>query len=307
MRLSSLQEKSGKESKTACFAYRKHSFHFSRIQSTITGIGYSRKIAHRSIAYSAIQFWTAEYFPQPRELIVSSTSLELHQVTVVRSGMTILDNITATIPARQLSAVVGPNGAGKSTLLHAMLGLIPYRGRIVQHSHRGSGNPTIGYVPQRLEFDRGLPMTVLDFLILRRQQWPLWFGRSRSAVAIARGALHRVAATHLENRPLGKLSGGELQRVQLALALEADPEILFLDEPASGIDVAGERLFLELLAQLRTESRITIVMVSHDLATVAQMADHVLCLRGRLEFAGSVAEVKGSGVLEQLFGSATMK
>ena len=164
-------------------------------------------------------------------------------VSVAFEGVSILDAVTATVPRGGCTAVVGPNGAGKTTLLMALLGQVPVQGEVRIAPLPDGRAPRIGYVPQRLQFDRGLPLTVGDFLVMGMQRSPLWWGiRSRHRTA-ARELLRAVRAEPLERRRLGALSGGELQRVLLALALQRDPDLLVLDEPAAGVDVQGGYLF----------------------------------------------------------------
>ena len=229
-------------------------------------------------------------------------AIRLDGVTVRRHKVTVLTDVTASIPQGGVTAIIGPNGAGKTSLLLAMLRLIPHSGRITMRSRAGTDRPTIGYVPQRLDFDRAVPVTVLDFLVMGRQRWPVWFGVARSARESARKHLGRVGAAELIDRPIGKLSGGELQRVQLALALQADPDIVLLDEPVSGVDMAGERLFCDMLEQVQQESRFTMVMVSHDLSVVSRHATHVICLNRRLQCQGSAPEVLSAENLAAIYG-----
>lgn len=230
-----------------------------------------------------------------------SVAVRLENVSVVRDGNRILDGITASVPKQGVTAVIGPNGAGKTTLLKAMLRLIPYEGTIQFPSIKGR-HPKIGYVPQSLEFDRGTPITVADFLAMGTQRTPLWFGVRRASRLLAEEKLERVRAGHLMRRQLGKLSGGELQRVQLAMALQSDPEILLLDEPVAGVDIAGERLFCDLLEEVQQQSRLTMVMVSHDLSVVSRHATHVLCLNGRLECEGAAPAVLNAKNLTAMYG-----
>jgi zinc transport system ATP-binding protein len=162
--------------------------------------------------------------------------------------------------------------------------------------------PPIGYVPQRLDFDRGMPITVLDFLAMATQIIPVWFGVRPTEKERALRFLKRVQADHLAKQQLGKLSGGELQRVQLALALQSEPQILLLDEPVAGVDVAGEHLFCDLLDEVRKESKLTMVMVSHDLSVVSRHAEHVICLNRRLECTGPTPMVLNASNLQAIYG-----
>jgi zinc transport system ATP-binding protein len=223
-------------------------------------------------------------------------------VSVMLDGVTILDNISAIAPCGGSTAIIGPNGAGKTTLLLALLGQLPYTGHIQILCGAVGRRPRLGYVPQRLAFDRGLPMTVIEFMVMGKQRLPLWFGTRQPYRNRAMDLLSAVKADGLASRKLGALSGGELQRVLLALALEQEPDLLILDEPASGVDFQGEHIFCELLEQLRHELGFTQLMVSHDLATVAHHATHVICLNRKIAAAGPPQEVLTRENLATIFG-----
>jgi zinc transport system ATP-binding protein len=244
-----------------------------------------------------------------RVRLPTSAAILLDDVSVRQGGLAILSPISAGIERHSVTAIIGPNGAGKTTLLKAILGLIPYFGRVEFLQPDGSPRrkrPRIGYVPQRLDFDRSLPMTVSDLLAVGIQRRPIWMGVSSATRAEIRRHLEAVEADQLIDRPLGKLSGGELQRVQLALALQMDPEIILLDEPVAGVDVAGESLFCDMLQRVQQECRLTMVMVSHDLSVVSQHATHALCINRGLVAAGPVREVLTPDVLTCLFGPHSM-
>jgi zinc transport system ATP-binding protein len=240
-----------------------------------------------------------------------NSAIRLQNVCVQRDGASILENITADFPRGGVTAIIGPNGAGKSTLLAAMLGLIPSKG-VIEFLPNGRTNgharPRIGYVPQRLDFDREAPISVLDFLVMGQQRRPLWFGVRRKARETAVASLRNVQAEKLLNSPLGRLSGGELQRVQLALALQNDPDLVLLDEPVSGVDMAGEQLFCDLLEGIQREHaqghghRVTVVMVSHDLEVVSRHASQVLCLKKSVQFCGPPRQVLTSDNLVRAYG-----
>ena len=233
---------------------------------------------------------------------MSDAAVELSHVTVRLSGVPILEDVTATVPLGSCTMVVGPNGAGKTTLLLALLGRLRYEGSIRVGVRNGGRRLKVGYVPQRLVFDRGLPLTVAEFLVSARQRMPLWFGVTKAMRARAAAALAMVEAPHLEHKPLGGLSGGEMQRALLAFALLDEPDLLVLDEPTAGMDVAGERMFCELIEELRRRHGFTQVMVSHDLATVTYHATHVLCLNRRLVAEGPPRDVLTRDNLEMVFG-----
>ena len=227
-------------------------------------------------------------------------AVTFEDVGIVRDGVAILESISASIPRGSATAIIGPNGAGKTTLLLALLGQIDYSGQIRIQST--DGPPRIGYVPQRMDFDRGMPLTVMEMMVMGLQRRPLWLGSSKRLKQQAKEMLESVKAEQLAGRRLGALSGGELQRVLLALAIQQDPEILILDEPVAGVDIGGENLLCELLEQLRSRRGFTQIMVTHDLSLVAAHATDVICLNRRVHGAGPVATTLTDEVLAATFG-----
>lgn len=233
--------------------------------------------------------------------------IELHNVGVRFGAAAVLHEVSAEIRCGEVTAIIGPNGAGKSTLLLAIMGLIPYTGEIIfcSESQCGAGRPHIGYVPQYLDFDRGTPVSTLDFLSLKYQRKPLWLGRTKEGKQRAVESLAMAGATHLVDRPLGKLSGGELQRVILAFALLDMPDIILLDEPVSGVDASGEEIFAELLRKLQAERHFTVVLISHDLSVVTSHADKVICLNKTVHCVGGPVEMLTAENLARLYGPHT--
>ncbi len=223
-------------------------------------------------------------------------------VTVERGGVSILDTVTAMVPRGGCTAIIGPNGAGKTTLLLALLGEVSYKGFIHTACSVDGACSRIGYVPQHLIFDRGMPITVTEFLVMGNQKKPLWLGIQRDLKMQSLEQLSSVNAEHLAERKLGALSGGEIQRVLLALALQQEPELLVLDEPAAGVDLQGENLFCELLDGLRKTKGFTQLMVSHDLATVTHHATHVICLNHKVAAEGPPHLTLTSDTLSAIFG-----
>ncbi len=232
-------------------------------------------------------------------------TLEIRNLSVRAGGREILSGIDADIRCGEVTALIGPNGAGKTTLLHAILGLVAHTGeiRFCRAEEHGKGAPRIGYVPQRIDLDRNAPMTVLDFFALSSQRYPVFLGHSRKSRTDAEAALAKGGAGHLIHRPLGKLSGGELQRVMLALALRGSPDILLLDEPVSGVDVSGEELFCDFLEQIHRESRFSLLLVSHDLSVVTRHADRVICLNRSIVCQGATTQVLTPENLSAIYGS----
>ena len=226
-------------------------------------------------------------------------AVTFRNVTVGSNDVTILKNINAVIPHAGCTAIVGPNGAGKTTLVLALLNEVDYTGTIEFCSNR---HPRVGYVPQHLAFDRGMPLTVLEFIAAFHQRIPLCFGIRKHLKQRLHELLGETGCQHLEDRPLGALSGGELQRVMLAGALSQNPELLILDEPASGIDFKGGEVCCELLERFRKEFGFTQLMVTHDLNTVMAHATHVICLNRGLIAEGKPHAVLTDKVLARAFG-----
>ncbi len=220
-------------------------------------------------------------------------------VTVESDGVPILENINCEIPRGGCTAIVGPNGAGKTTLVLVLLDEIPYTGTVCHH---GGRSPKIGYVPQTLVFDRGMPLTVIEFMAAFHQKRPLCFGIRKSLREELRALLKETGCLHLEHRALGALSGGELQRVMLSAALSRNPDLLILDEPASGIDFKGGEVCCELLERFRRERGFTQLMVTHDISTVLAHATHVVCLNRMVVAEGEPKKILTDEVLAKTFG-----
>src|SRR5438270_5828875 len=214
---------------------------------------------------------------------MTTSLVSIRDVHVQLGGNAILRGVSAELCRGQSTALIGPNGSGKTTLLRAVLKEVPYNGQIAFHCGHDHSRPMpqhVGYVPQKLRIDANLPLTVCDLLALALQRRPLFFGVSRRVRRTMEEMLARVyARPQLLDRPVERLSGGELQRVLLALALQPEPELLLLDEPAAGIDFQHEEKFNELIAQLNRNLGITILLVSHELTVVSNHAHHVICLQ----------------------------
>jgi zinc transport system ATP-binding protein len=202
--------------------------------------------------------------------------LEISGLTLRPARETLLSDFSLTIERGALHAIVGPNGAGKTTLLSAILGLIPFEGRIVAH---WAGRGRIAYVPQQFQVDRTLPVTTADFLALGRQTFPVCLGVTSASRRRISLLLDRVGLKGIDRRPLSVLSGGELRRVLLANALDPLPELLILDEPGGGLDADAARWLDDTLVSLKGE--VTVLMVSHDSEQVRRIADAVTDLGGR--------------------------
>ncbi len=213
--------------------------------------------------------------------------VRLQDISISISGQILLEHIHVDINPGEIITVIGPNGAGKSTLAKLVLGLLkPTSGLLVRQP-----GLRIGYVPQKFHVDPSLPMTVKRFLQLadNASDW--------------QSALERVDVYQLANQPLSTLSGGEMQRVLLARAIQIRPQLLVLDEPAQGVDVTGQAEFYQLIRDLRDELKCGTLLVSHDLHLVMAATDQVLCLNRHVCCAGHPETVSNDPAFIHLFGN----
>ena len=216
----------------------------------------------------------------------------------------IFSHVNLHVHCGQLTALIGPNGAGKSTLLRAILGEVPHGGTLHYTDAAGkrTGHPVIGYVPQYLHFDVSSPTSVMDIFMACLSRRPVWLCSATKLRPRVMKSLARVRAEHLVDRRLGALSGGELQRVLLALALDPAPDLLLLDEPVSGVDQNGLELFYNIVAELRAQEDMAIILISHDLNLVVKYADQVVLLDHEVVTSGTPAEVFSDARTKKIFG-----
>jgi len=216
----------------------------------------------------------------------------------------VLDGITFAVDPGAFVAVVGPNGAGKTTLLRVLLGLVvPTAGDVslFGQSPGAADAGETGYVPQVKTLDRTFPARAVDLVLTAsRGQWPFRVGGPDRDRATA--ALRQVGAEPLADRPLHALSGGELQRVYLARALVRRPRLVLLDEPATGIDVAGAADLYDVLEKDQAEHDTTVVMVTHDWTAAYHHATHALLLDGTQVSFGPPEEALDEACLREAFG-----
>lgn len=194
-----------------------------------------------------------------------------------------IDGLNFSLPAGDFLAVLGPNGSGKSTLIKTLLGITePTSGDVSVFGKKPTLVPPelVGYVPQIKTFDRTFPALSIDLVLSGlHRRWP---GRiHENDRALAGTALESVGGSHLADRRIGTLSGGELQRVYLARSLVRSPRLLLLDEPATGVDVAGEADFYDVLDSYRHGHDLTIVMVTHDWEAAFHHAGNILLMKGK--------------------------
>src|SRR5690554_2060728 len=235
-------------------------------------------------------------------------ALHFHGVTVRFSEATVLEDVTFDLPPGRFLAIVGPNGGGKSTLIKVALGLVtPRAGHAALFGDRAGAHPErIGYVPQLKTFDRTFPATALELVTTGlRGSWPARVGRRERERGLA--ALDRVGAASLADRQLARLSGGELQRAFLARALVRRPELVLLDEPATGVDFLIEHDLYDLLEEYQAEAGrdggpATIVMITHDMSAARFHADLVLVINRHPMAYGPPEEALDGGRLREAFG-----
>jgi len=234
------------------------------------------------------------------QLAHQGPAIEFADVGLTLGRTDILQAVSFKVAAGSVHAIVGPNGGGKSSLIKTLLGQMPHRGRLSLH---WPGTPGIlGYVPQALEFDRGLPMTVNDFMAAMCQRRPAFLGLSRHYAAAIGEALERVGMQDKRKRRMGALSGGERQRVLLAQGLIPAPQMLVLDEPMSALDEAGIQVFERLLQDWQ-QAGITVLWIEHDLEAVKRLADRVTGLNRRVLFDASPSEALTPERLLSLFST----
>ena len=228
--------------------------------------------------------------------------LKIENLSVHIGGDTILDNINLHMHCGQMVALIGPNGAGKSTLIRAILGQREYTGKITFHAADGQqARLRIGYVPQSPAFDRGDPISVMDLFTCCIFRRPAFLRPTRAMREKVLACLSNVHGEPLIDKRIGALSGGELQRVLLALALEPMPNILILDEPLSGVDVEGMELLMDMMDEIRQKFDLSILMITHDFSMLRRYVDQVVLLRQSVLRCGTPDEVLDSPEFRQAF------
>ena len=219
----------------------------------------------------------------------------------------ILDDVSLHMHCGELTVLIGPNGAGKSTLLRAILDEVPHEGSIeFKETKTGkiSNMMKIGYVPQTLNIERELPMTVYDLFASFISKYPVWLPRNRKLYGKIREQLKLFSVDDCIDKQVGKLSGGQLQRVMLSIAITPMPNLLILDEPVSGIDENGVRDFYRLVNEIKSRNDLAILLVSHDLELVRKYADKVVLLDKKILCKGKPDDVYKDPDFKRIFGGS---
>ena len=218
--------------------------------------------------------------------------IEAEGVGFRRDGRQVLRDVSFSIEEHELVGLIGPNGGGKTTLIQVLLGVLrPYEGSVrimgADPGHLDKVRRQIGYVAQAKQFDRDFPARAKDVVMMGTYaqvglfRLPRWREHE-----FAMKALEQVGMAGKSHRPIGRLSGGEQQRVFIAQALVSKPKLMILDEPTAGVDREGEESLIRLLTQLRQESGLTILMVSHNVSLIRAHTDRILCINREIAFSG---------------------
>jgi len=243
--------------------------------------------------------------------------LKVKNLNVKLENEEVIKDLSFEVKEGDVLTVLGPNGAGKTVLLRTLLGVLPYKGKIEWlKGHK------IGYVPQRLPFIKETPMSVEEFFELKtleENKFPTGQGASKKEVrtmpTFARQNLVFSLRSEIEktlnsvgfeenflNKNIGELSSGQFQRILIAWALIGNPDVLLFDEPTTGIDIGGEETIYGLLAKLKKERNLTILLVTHDLSVVFKFSNYVICLNRSPICQGPPKEILIPETLQKLYG-----
>ncbi len=211
---------------------------------------------------------------------MSKPIISLHKVAASYSGNPVLKNVSLDILQQDFIGIIGPNGGGKTTLLKIILGLLkPNEGSVT----RNIGKHDIGYLPQVNQFDDHFPITVTDVVLSGLSTgMNIKPKRNPASVAKVEHVLDSVSMTAFSQRPIGELSGGELQRTMLARAIISSPKLLILDEPNTYVDNRFEQELYKILVELN--KNIAILLVTHDVGTISPYIKSIACVNGGLHY-----------------------
>lgn len=230
--------------------------------------------------------------------------LKIKDISVKMGEHVIIDNVNLHIHCGKVTVIIGRNGAGKTTLIKAILGEIDHSGSIefMDLKDKSVENLKIGYVPQYVNIEKNTPMSVYDLFAGYISNVPIFLRKSKKVYETIRESLRVFDAEHLIDKRASDLSGGELQRVLLAIAITPIPNLLLLDEPVSGIDRKGMDLFYKNIQKLKENYDLAMIVVSHDFEFVRQYADHVILLDKTIKKEGTFEEVRQCEEFKKVFG-----
>ncbi len=230
-------------------------------------------------------------------------ALKVENLTVKFGKKVVLENITFSVKKGEIIAIVGPNGSGKTTLLKTILGFIKATNGKVEllgnSPKKAIKSGKVGYLPQKSSIPKDFPFSALDVVLLGLVNKRL---SKKEKYELATKYLDFVGMLKFKDYPFTNLSGGQQQRVSIARVLVAKPEIIFLDEPSTGVDVVAQENFYEFLAKLKKEENLTVVMVSHDIGVIGKYVDKVAGLNRYLHFYGNPNEFFRENILSNIYG-----
>jgi zinc transport system ATP-binding protein len=224
-------------------------------------------------------------------------SIEFSGVNLTLGNTRILEDVSFSIRAGTIHCVVGANGGGKTSLIRSLVGQMPHTGRIDIHWQQGR---VTGYVPQALEFDKSLPITVLDFMAMTCQRRPVFLGVARTRRRQIEEVLGKLGLSGKLKSMLGSLSGGERQRVLFAQAMIPEPALLILDEPMTGLDLTGKDIMERAIRDFARAGG-TVVWINHDIVQVNEIADAMTYINRKVLLDGAPREVLAGGAAAHLF------
>ncbi len=219
-------------------------------------------------------------------------------MSVEFDGHQVLKDVNFVVNKGDILAIVGPNGAGKSVLFRALLGLIPYSGKVYLEK-----NAKVSYVPQKFNIERDIPLNVDEFLKFKTDNAEDIIKILKDVGLSDKSHDDFHLKEHILKQRIGWLSGGQLQRIMIAWAILDKPDVLLFDEPTSGIDIGGEETIYNLLKKINEERKMTILLISHELNIVYKYADSVMCLNRELVCYGVPDEVLDPVSLAKLYGN----
>ena len=218
--------------------------------------------------------------------------LEVSHLSVRFEEVQPLDDLSFSVARGSSLAVIGPNGAGKTVLFRSIIGALPFTGDV-----RWARDVRIGYVPQKLDLDRDVPITARDFLATRKSLADVSDADISHTLSLV-GMSPNVTRT-----TIGSLSGGQFQRLMIAFALLGKPTVLLLDELTAGVDEPGQRQLIELVSHLQKDQGLTVLFISHELSVVYRYASNVLCLGGHTACLGPPKAILTPELLQEIYGA----
>ncbi len=231
--------------------------------------------------------------------------LEIQNASLSFGERVLWSNINLSVAAGEFIALIGANGSGKSMLLKSIIGSQKLSSGSISFlgADPGENNDQLGYVPQHRASDQELPLRVRDAVRFGLDGHKFGFSRTKSAQALVDAALAEVDASHLAKKPIGALSGGEMQRVRVAQAVISQPKLLLADEPLSALDLNHQQRVSELINNQRKRLDSAVIFVTHDLNPIIEYVDRVVYLAQGKHSIGKTDEVMRSDVLSKLYGT----